>query len=71
MNLNENTLKRNRENAIFVAINSIKKEIGNKEWNKTAIKKEKAKWEKLYKSGYREYCQAVIFILNKRLKRAN
>jgi len=73
LNLNEEDLVKNRKKAIDLAVQSIKNAIPknrkNQDWNKADIKKEKDKWKMLYNSEYQPFCQAVIYYLDKRLKK--
>ncbi len=71
LNLNEENLVKNRKIAIDFAIQSIntkqkKKKV--KKWSIAMIREEQNKWAKLYNTGYKEYCQAVINYLDKKLK---
>ena len=63
LNLNEETLKKNRKTTITFAFDSIKK---RKKKKSSAINLELKKWIRLHADGYIPYCQAVIYFLNKK-----
>lgn len=73
LNLNEQQLVKNRKVVIDTAIQSLN-EGGKKKntWNISSIKNELKKWKKLDERGnYQEYCQAVVYILERRLNKNN
>jgi uncharacterized protein (TIGR02646 family) len=72
LNLNEENLKKNRELAIHQAFQNIKRAHSKKsrtssKWNIAAIEKEKQEWSKRRNGRFRAYCQAVIYVLNKKI----
>ncbi len=73
LNLNEEDLVKNRKKAIDTAVQSIMTKIPRNrranDWNKSVIREEKEKWITLYNSGYNQFCQAVIFYLDKKINR--
>jgi len=73
LNLNEDSLVKQRREAIIFAIqsiNKIQKKKKGESWSTSIIEKEKQKWEERYEKGYRPFCQAVIQYLDKKLNRS-
>ena len=68
LNLNEKILVKNRRNAILFAIERLKKKKVKK-WTVIALQNEIKHWQTKHEKGYKPYCQAVIYYLEKKLKR--
>ena len=68
LNLNLETLTRNRKAAMDAVIEGLRKKYPSKSWTVSILSKEIAKFDNVTKKAkYRPYCQFVIFLLNKKL----
>ncbi len=68
LNLNVETLVKNRKAVLSEVIEQLNKLFPNKEWSKTELTKIINKWRSKDANGcHNQYCQFVIYILGKRL----
>jgi len=67
LNLNNETLTKNRKAALDGAIYALNKMFPGKSWSKATIAKTVNEWKQRHNNQYREYCQIVVFYLSKRL----
>jgi len=69
LNLNEQSLMKNRQIAINFAIKNIKSKRRNQDWRISDIQSELKVWQQLHKNGFHPYCQAVIYYLRDKIRK--
>lgn len=68
LNLNYQTLRNNRKNALDDAIKNLKRVKPDGDWSKAFLKKQIHKWESFGADNkYEPYCRIVIYYLEKKL----
>jgi uncharacterized protein (TIGR02646 family) len=65
LNLNEQTLKNNRKEAIDAAYEELDRRHGKPPWKKQIVEKVRKEWDSAVNGNYEPYCQAVIYHLDK------
>ena len=71
LNLNVRRLKENRKQVLETALKEIVRRAGG-EWKRDALERELLRWRERDAAGmFREYCQVVVYWLEKRLARAS
>lgn len=72
LNLNAAVLKRARVAVLTGLMDGLKRELPRtKEWNRARLQEELERWRARDEHGdYREFCQVVIYYLEKRLRRS-
>ncbi len=68
LNLNLETLRKNREAVLDEAIKSFQKKHPG-QWTKEVLEREISRWSSLSNGAYTPYCQIVVYYFQKKLSR--